>query len=94
MSHKPASHPAAHARNHINLRLERWHRRYIYLSCAILFATGLAWLLAHYFLRPVSQFGEAVNPLEPWAMKLHGAGAMAMLFFLGSLMNSHIRRAL
>lgn len=94
MSHKPAPHPAAHARNHINLRLERWHRRYIYLSCAILFATGVAWLLAHYFLRPVSEFGEAVNPLEPWAMKLHGAGAMAMLFFLGSLMNGHIRRAL
>ncbi len=27
-------------------------------------------------------------------MKIHGAGAMSMLFFLGSLLNVHIRRAL
>ena len=27
-------------------------------------------------------------------MKLHGAGAMIALFFVGSVMNSHIRRAI
>jgi cation transport ATPase len=83
-----------HARAHVNLRLERWHRRSIYVSWAVLVLSGAAWLLARYFLRPAGQFGETVHPLEPWAIKLHGAGAMAILFFLGSLMNSHIRRAL
>lgn len=82
------------ARAHVNLRLERWHRRSIYVSWAVLVASGAAWLLARYFLRPAGHFGETVHPLEPWAIKLHGAGAMAILFFLGSLMNSHIRRAL
>lgn len=82
------------ARAHVNLRLERWHRRSIYLSWAVLAASGAAWLLARYFLRPAGKFGETVHPLEPWAIKLHGAAAMAILFFLGSLMNSHIRRAL
>jgi len=48
----------------------------------------------HYFLRPVTEFGESVNPLEPWAMKLHGAAAMAALFFVGSLLHMHVRRAL
>lgn len=91
-SHPPAT-PHAHAR-HINLRLERWHRRGIYAAGAVLLASGVAWLIAHYFLRPVGQFGETVSPLEPWAMKLHGASAMLVLFFLGSLMNTHIRRAL
>ncbi len=91
--HKHASH-AAQARHHINLRLERWHRRCIYATCLVLVLSGAGWLLARYFLRPAGQFGEVVHPLEPWAMKVHGAGAMAMLFFLGSLMNSHIRRAL
>ncbi|GJI93314.1 hypothetical protein RugamoR57_00320 [Duganella caerulea] len=81
-------------RPHINLRVERWHRRCIYASFAALLLSGAAWLLARYFFRPVGQFGETVNPLEPWSMKLHGAAAMAMLFFIGSLMNAHIRRAL
>jgi hypothetical protein len=87
----PARQPHVH---HPNLRLECWHRRGVYLTLLLLVASGGAWLVARYFLRPVGQFGEAIHPLEPWAMRLHGAGAMAMLFFLGSLMNSHIRRAL
>ncbi|MEC5161819.1 hypothetical protein ACFDR9_002775 [Janthinobacterium sp. CG_23.3] len=91
-STKPAT--AAHARHHVNLRLERWHRRCVYLSCAALFASGVAWLLARYCLRAPGQFGETIHPLEPWAMKTHGAAAMVTLFFLGSLMNAHIRRAL
>lgn len=91
--HRHADH-AAHARQHINLRLERWHRRCIYASCLALLLSGAAWLVARYFLRPAGQFGETIHPIEPWAMKVHGGAMMAMLFFLGSLMNSHIRRAL
>lgn len=79
---------------HVNLRLERWHRRCIYASCLLLLLSGAAWLAARYFLRPVGQFGETIHPIEPWAMKVHGGATMLMLFFLGSLMNSHIRRAL
>ena len=92
-SHKHAT-SAAHTRDHINLRLERWHRRCVYAVGAALLLSGLAWLLARYFMRPVGQFGETIHPLEPWAMKIHGACAMLTLFFLGSLMNGHIRRAL
>lgn len=78
---------------HVNLRMERWHRRAIYAVAAALTLSGIAWLAAHYFLRSPGEFGEAIHPLEPWSMKLHGAAAMAMLFFIGSVMNSHIRRA-
>jgi hypothetical protein len=94
MPHHKHANPAEHVRHHINLRLERWHRRCIYASCLLLLLSGAAWLVARYFLRPVGQFGEAISPIEPWAMKVHGAAMMVMLFFLGSLMNSHIRRAL
>ncbi|MYM22141.1 DUF4405 domain-containing protein [Duganella sp. FT135W] len=81
-------------RPHINLRLERWHRRAIYVSLAALLLSGATWLLARYFLRPMTEYGEMVHPLEPLAMKLHGGAAMIVLFFLGSLMNAHIRRAI
>lgn len=66
----------------------------MYLVVAELLLTGALWLVLHYFLRPVGEFGESVHPLEPLAMKLHGGGAMIALFFLGSLMNNHMRRAI
>jgi uncharacterized membrane protein len=62
--------------------------------CVWLTASGALWLAAHYWMRTAGEFGESIHPLEPWSMKLHGAGAMLMLFFIGSLMNSHIRRAI
>lgn len=66
----------------------------MYAVCAWLAATGLLWLPAHFMMRSVGEFDEIIHPLEPWSMKLHGAGAMIALFFVGSLMNSHIRRAI
>ena len=60
----------------------------------MLVASGGAWLIARYFLRSAGQFGETVHPIEPWAIKLHGAAAMLMLFFLGTLLNGHVRSAL
>lgn len=86
------SHPASGHKRY-GFRLERWHRRTVYATGAVLFLSGAAWLVLRYFMRPVSEFGETVNPLEPWAMKLHGAAAMASLFFVGSLLHLHIRRA-
>ena len=85
-------HPAP--RSQINrFRLERWHRFWVYGISGSLVLTGLVWLLAHHLLRTAGEFGETINPIEPWSMKLHGAAAMAALFFIGSLLNSHIRRA-
>jgi hypothetical protein len=66
----------------------------VYAVLAWLTVTGAIWLIGHYFMRVPGEFGESVHPLEPWAMKLHGAGAMLALFFVGSLLNSHIRRAI
>lgn len=83
-----------HHRPHINLRLERWHRHSIYASLLLLLSSGSVWLIVRYFMRPVSQFGASIHPLEPWAMRFHGGAAMLVLFFLGSLMNAHIRRAI
>ena len=78
----------------LSFKLERWHRRSVYATGVVLLLSGAAWLVLHYFLRPVSEFGESVNPLEPWTMKLHGAAAMAALFFVGSLLHHHVRRAI
>lgn len=76
------------------MRLPAWQRRSFHGVCGVLFVSGVAWLAAHFFLRPVNEFGVAVNPLEPWSMKLHGAAAMAVLWLVGSMLYLHIRRGL
>lgn len=88
----PSSLPAALRK--ASFKLERWQRRSVYATWLALLLTGLAWLVLRYFLRPVTEFGESVHPLEPWTIKLHGAAAMLSLFLVGSLLNLHIRRAL
>ena len=77
-----------------HLKLERWQRRALYGAFALLTLSGLLWLLAHYWLRPVGDYGETISPLEPWAMKMHGAAAMLILFLVGAILNNHLRRAL
>jgi hypothetical protein len=82
------------ARHPHRFRLERWHRRCVYATGAALLLTGIGWLLLRYFMRPAGGFGETIHPLEPWAMKLHGAAAMAALFLVGAMLHTHIRRAI
>jgi hypothetical protein len=92
---KPTLHHPSRVRALPGLRIERWLRRAVYLSVLLLTVSGLAWVGAHYFLRPQGAFGErVVSPLEPWSMKLHGGAAMLLLFFVGSILQVHIRRAL
>jgi len=88
----PSSAPSPARR--LSFKLERWQRRSVYATWLALLLTGAGWLVLRYFLRPATEFGESVHPLEPWAMKLHGAAAMAALFFIGSMLHLHIRRAL
>ena len=78
----------------LSFKLERWQRRSVYATWLLLLASGVLWLVLRWFLRPMTEFGESVHPLEPWSMKLHGAAAMAALFFIGSILHLHIRRAL
>ena len=76
------------------LRLPAWQRRGFYGVFGALLLSGLAWLAAHYFLRKSGEFGPTIHPLEPWSMKLHGGAAMLALWWVGSLLQVHVKRAL
>lgn len=91
---KPSLHRRSRSSAAISLRLERWQRLAVYASIALLATSGMLWLAAHFWWRPVTQFGEGISPLEPWSMKLHGAATLVFLFLLGTMLNTHIRRAL
>ena len=74
------------------MRLSTGHRLWIYWTGSGLFASGVLWLLFHYFVHAHGQFGETAHPLEIWWLRLHGACAMLMLLVLGSLLPVHVRR--
>lgn len=71
------------------VRLEPAHRRLFYLSFAILWLSGAAWLAA-VWLKEAS-LGPARTPLQAISMKIHGAAMLGYLALLGSL-SIHIRR--
>jgi hypothetical protein len=75
------------------MRLSTGHRRWVYWSSAILFASGALWLVLHYFGGTQGQFeGAPSHPLETWCLRAHGAGAMLVLLVVGTLIPIHIRR--
>jgi hypothetical protein len=100
--HAPRAAPG-HARHHqlhrppaarplpVGLRPLRWQRWAVHASTLALAATGIAWLLAHQFMRSTGAFGEELpSPIEPWALRLHGIVAYLFLLVLGSMGTVHI----
>jgi hypothetical protein len=57
---------------------------------ALLFFTGAAWA---YWNDLVSLPGDFEMTAKAWAMKIHGAAAMAILVLVGMLLNGHVRFA-
>ena len=79
--------------SHLQFKLERWHKLSLYALVAILFASGVAWLLARYALRSPGEYGETIHPLEHWSMQLHGALMVPFSVLVGALLFQHMRRA-
>ena len=75
------------------IRLERWHRIAIHGIALALAASGLLWLVFHYFIHTQGAFGVKPHPLTAWWLRLHGAAAMLALVGAGSLTLTHMRRA-
>jgi len=72
------------------IRLPRPRRLGVYAVALGLWGSGVGWLVLRYGFRRVGEFGPEASPLEPWALKLHGAFAFASLWTLGLLWGAHI----
>ena len=71
-----------------SIRLKRFHRYFLYAVLALLFFSGVAWAWFNYFLT-----AEDVAAAKAWAMKIHGAAAMATLVLIGTILTAHVRFA-
>ena len=69
-------------------RFVPWQRITLYLTGALLAATGVAWLAVHYSVGAGA--GELPLPMEAWLLRIHGLAAYAALFVLGVVAAGHI----
>src|SRR5438094_8512596 len=71
-----------------SIRLKPLQRYFLYAVVALLFFSGVAWAYWHYLT--VSP-GDFETSAKSWAMKLHGAGAMAILVLISMRLTGHVR---
>ncbi|MEK7801288.1 MAG: hypothetical protein AAB276_02435, partial [Pseudomonadota bacterium] len=67
-------------------RLARWQIWLIMGSGTVLWMTGAAWVLLHYFGEVQGEFGPETNPAQPWLLRLHGLVLIPAILVLGSLL--------
>lgn len=53
-------------------------------------ASGVLWLVFHYFLQTKGDLGPEPSLLEPWWLKLHAAFAFVAIWTLGLLWGVHV----
>jgi hypothetical protein len=72
------------------IKLGKGRRWSLYGVAAGLWSSGGLWLVAHYLWMKQGDFGPETSPAEPWALDVHGAFAMASLWFAGLLWGVHV----
>jgi hypothetical protein len=72
------------------IRLKRFPRYFLYAVLALVFLSGVAWAYWNYLTASPGDFEMGA---KAWAMKIHGAAAMAVLVLVGMLLNEHVRLA-
>jgi hypothetical protein len=65
-------------------------RRAIYVVCTLLWVSGCAWLVVHFFFPMTTDFGPAPNPWEPVFLHIHGWLAVGVVFLQGWITAEHI----
>jgi len=70
--------------------MPNWLRRCLYASLGLLWLSGLAWLILHWFFAPEAEFGVALHPWQPRILVIHGVLAVVATFLFGWIAGSHV----
>ena len=70
--------------------MKTWLSRSMYCSFGVLWLTGCAWLVLHYFFQRATDFGTGPHPWQPGVLAIHGIVAAAAVFLFGWIAGSHI----
>ena len=74
---------------HRHAGMGRGLKRMVWLSSALLWASGLGWCVLHYTVGAGGAEGLP-HPAEPWLMKLHGLALFLNLMALGAVVAQHL----
>ena len=85
------SHSRPHSRPRVPLHIMSPALRSNTLTvCALLWLSGCAWMVLHYFYPVRSAFGLGPNAWEPLVIRVHGIVAIGTVFLLGWISSRHI----
>jgi cation transport ATPase len=73
-----------------SIRLKALQKYFLYAVLALLFLSGVTWAYWNYL---AASPGDFETSAKAWAMKIHGAAAMAVLVLIGMLLSGHVRFA-
>jgi hypothetical protein len=71
-------------------KLARWQIWLLTISGSLLWLSGGAWLLLHYYGQVEGEFGLETNPFETWSLRLHGLFLIPALLGFGGLFVVHM----
>ena len=72
-------------------RLPRWHRRAIHALTALLWLSGIAWLVFVYTLAPPGEETPAPHAYAGTALTVHGVAAQVALIAFALVGHAHLR---
>lgn len=72
-------------------RLPRWQEWSVYLSCGLLFASGIGWLIFEQWVRVAGDFGSEHHRFQHVTLILHGVAAYVFLIVAGTMIPVHVR---
>lgn len=70
--------------------MPNWLRRSLYASLSLLWLSGVAWLILHFFFAREAQFGSVPHPWQPKILVIHGVLAVVATFLFGWIAGSHV----
>ena len=77
-------------RTGVRTQMSRPLRSLTFCAGALLWTTGVVWLVLHFGFAQRSPFGPLPNPWEPTVMRVHGLLAVAGVFLLGWITAGHM----
>jgi hypothetical protein len=73
----------------LRYRYELW----LYGTGALLWLSGIGYLVSHYMISGAGVLADAPHPSEIWWLRVHGAVILAFLIALGAMIPTHMRPA-
>ncbi|HVI06447.1 MAG TPA: hypothetical protein VM711_10190 [Sphingomicrobium sp.] len=78
-------------RSNFTVKLARWHEWLVYLGVALLFVTGIGWLLLDRYGKVTGEFGQEPSHFLPWLLLAHGTAAYFCAIVVAMLLPVHVR---